>query len=349
MRVVIVGAGILGASIAWALAQRGQRATVIDAGPVAAAASGRSFGWINASFYLDEAHFRLRVAAMEAWRRADHDLGGLVDWCGALNFEGDTAQMEATGARLEALGYAVEEARPALMAERAPGVALPERCLWCPGEGVVETDLAARVMLAAAQARVITGCAVEAVEHEHGRVTGLRLSAGRIAADRVVIAAGVGASALLAPFAALPMLQRPAVLLRTRPVERFLRTVLVSPSMELRQDALGRIIAPAAAGHQGDARERLEHDPGTMAEEAMERMARVLPGKALALEEVVLAERPVPGDDQPVMGWAGAEGLYACVMHSGATLGAHVGDLVARELTGDDVPELARYQPGRFG
>ncbi|MDQ2095203.1 NAD(P)/FAD-dependent oxidoreductase [Rhodalgimonas zhirmunskyi] len=348
MKAVIVGAGLLGASVAYALAKRGIESTVIDAGPVAGAASGRSFGWINASFHLDEAHFRLRVAAMEAWRQVDRDLGGLVDWCGALCFEAQGAELEAQAAKLEALGYPVEQADLQIVAERAPGVALPEQCLWFPAEGVIEPDMAARVMLAASGARVISGCAVEAVEHEGGRVTGLRLAAGRIEADTVVIAAGVGVRALLAPFLDLPMVRRPAVLLRTRPVDRFLRTVLVSPWMELRQDALGRIIAPASAGHQSDTTERLEAAPGDMAEEAMERMAQVLPGMELALEEVVLAERPVPGDDQPVMGAVGPDGLYACVMHSGATLGAHAGALVARELEGEEVPDLARYRPGRF-
>ena len=50
MKVIVVGAGIVGASIAYHLAAAGAAVTVLDAGAVGAGASAKSFGWINASF-----------------------------------------------------------------------------------------------------------------------------------------------------------------------------------------------------------------------------------------------------------------------------------------------------------
>ncbi|MGV6803572.1 MAG: FAD-dependent oxidoreductase, partial [Ruegeria sp.] len=59
--IIVVGAGIVGASIAYQLARTGHTVTVIDRDMPGAGASGRSFGWINASFYLDMAHHELRA------------------------------------------------------------------------------------------------------------------------------------------------------------------------------------------------------------------------------------------------------------------------------------------------
>ena len=74
----------------------------------------------------------------------------------------------------------------------------------------------------------------------------------------------------------------------------------------------------------------------------------MLPGVRLDWEEAVLAERPVPGDGLPAMGFAGPEGLYLAVMHSGATLGALAGELAAVEVMGETAEVLAPYRVTRF-
>jgi len=49
-RIVVVGAGIVGSSIAYHLTKMGAEVTVIERDRPAAHASGRSFAWINASY-----------------------------------------------------------------------------------------------------------------------------------------------------------------------------------------------------------------------------------------------------------------------------------------------------------
>ncbi|OYU39197.1 MAG: hypothetical protein CFE33_12355 [Pseudorhodobacter sp. PARRP1] len=58
--VLIIGAGIIGASLAFELSRHGASVTVLDSATPASAASGRSFGWINASFYPNAIHYRTR-------------------------------------------------------------------------------------------------------------------------------------------------------------------------------------------------------------------------------------------------------------------------------------------------
>lgn len=48
-RVVVIGAGIVGASLAYHLARRGAHVTVVEAGGTASGMTGSSFAWINTS------------------------------------------------------------------------------------------------------------------------------------------------------------------------------------------------------------------------------------------------------------------------------------------------------------
>jgi D-hydroxyproline dehydrogenase subunit beta len=199
--------------------------------------------------------------------------------------------------------------------------------------------------------QVWLGCGVEAIDHAQGRVQGLYTTAGPLAADRVIVAAGTATSALLGDLGVrLPMLRRPGLLLQTRPVAPRIRHILVSPEQELRQDAEGRLIAPTSAAHQSDATETITELPGSLADQALERVRRMLPDARLDWDCVMLADRPVPADGLPVVGACGPAGVYAAVLHSGMTLAPLIGKLVADEvLTGDAAPMLAPYRPGRFG
>ena len=63
-RVLIVGAGVIGASIAWHLARAGAEVTVLDGGAAGGLATRTSWAWINASWGNPEPYFHLRERAM---------------------------------------------------------------------------------------------------------------------------------------------------------------------------------------------------------------------------------------------------------------------------------------------
>ncbi|PIE13334.1 MAG: fructosyl-amino acid oxidase [Rhodobacterales bacterium] len=351
-RVIIIGAGITGAAIAFALSQRGAEVTVVEAGQIAGAASGQSFGWINASFYADAAHFHLRHGGIAAWHRVCEQVkSDAITWPGSLVWDASPDELAAEAAALQEMGYAVEMLDKHAFARREPGVATPpELALHFPQEGVVELERITRDLLLASHARILSGSAVHGIETQAGRVMGVRLSQGILTGDQVVVAAGTGAPGLTAPLGVdLPMVPRPGLLLRSTPVKPCLSHVLASPGQELRQDRRGRLIAPTAARHQGDESVTVAGLPHMLAEAAMVRIRALLPDMDAAWQEVTQAWRPVPSDGKPVLGPAGPEGLYLAVMHSGATLAALVGALVAEELMGGAPDQmLAPYRPGRF-
>lgn len=68
MQVVIIGAGIVGASLAFTLSQQGADVTVIDASGPAAGATGRSFGWATPAFTQIS---RITISALKALPATD--------------------------------------------------------------------------------------------------------------------------------------------------------------------------------------------------------------------------------------------------------------------------------------
>lgn len=230
----------------------------------------------------------------------------------------------------------------------------PEQSLYLPSEGAVEPDAVTRCLLSAAQdgdVQVMRGVHVTEFLQDAGRVTGVCTEVGDLNADMVLIAAGVASKPLATRLGFdLPMLHRPALVIKTTPVPRILDHILVSDAGEVRQLPCGALVMPAVPGHQGDDRDAVT-DVHRAADAALARLQALVPGTRLDLAETILAERPMPGDGLPVVGPL-AEGAYLATMHSGITLAALMGELIGEELlhgeTNHSRAWLAPYRPQRF-
>lgn len=354
--VIIVGAGLVGAGLAWELSRRGARVRVLDAALPAGAASGCSFGWINASFHLSPAHYRLRLAAIGAHRRWEAQLGGTGHrWTGCVFWEGSAEATQAMAEGLDALGYPFEVLDRGGVAARLPQLgAPPPLALHFPDEGAVDAARLTNRLLDAARdagAEVWVGCPVRALWLEKGRIRGVETAQGRAEGVQVVLAAGVGAPALLAGIGlCLPMLSRPGGILRTRPVAARLGPILAAPGQEVRQEADGSLLAPAAARHQSDAAEKISAPPQVLLDDTLARLRALLPGVAIGAASLALAERPVPGDGLPALGPVpGVAGLWLAVMHSGVTLAPRVAEGLAGALLGGAMAEdMVPFDPARL-
>jgi D-hydroxyproline dehydrogenase subunit beta len=345
MKILILGAGILGASAAYHLAQAGAEVTVLEASAPAAAASGRNFGWINASFYADETHHRLRVAAIAAHHRLGARLPA-ANWQGALWFEDEAEGFDRLQAELKGLGYPVEPLDRRAVAALEPALQTPpSRALRFASEGATDAAALTRALLAASGAKLLSGIAAKSLIETGGRITGARTAIGPMLADHTLLAAGIASPALLRSIGLdLPMLTRPGLILHTQPLDVRLNHILVTPEQEIRQLPDGSLIAPCAANHQADASE-------TIAPEAAETTLanlRGLFGNQIEIAATRLGHRPVPGDTLPVLGQVCA-GLSLAVMHSGVTLAALAGEALAAQILGQgETPLWAAYTPARL-
>lgn len=351
MRILIIGAGIIGAALAHRLAPHA-RVTVIEATAPASQASGKSFGWINASFYRTPAHHALRVQAIAAHRRLDATLRTGIQWTGTLWWEETGAAFDATHAALTDLGYPARLIEADEFQRLEPSIAAPpDRALQFPTEGAVDAAALTDRLLTAAMgqgAQVWLGCSVTGLIESGGRVTGVQTAQGPVHADHVVLATGTATPRLLAEIGYhLPMLPRPGVLLRSEPLPPLINHILVGPGGEVRQDATGHILTPASLSHQSDAAETVP-PLADLADATRARLKTLLPDIDVAWSRITLGHRPVPEHGLPVVGQV-RPGLTVAVMHSGVTLAALIGELVAAEVLGQgDSPLLAPYRPVLF-
>ncbi len=87
LRVGAVGGGIVGASIAFHLAQAGARVTLFEKAQPASGATQNSFAWLNA--FVSDAHYRgLRLRSLLAYHALDRRLKLGITWGGYLNWAG---------------------------------------------------------------------------------------------------------------------------------------------------------------------------------------------------------------------------------------------------------------------
>ena len=350
--VLIVGAGIIGASIAWHLLRTGARVTVVEAGDLGGLATRTSWGWINASWGNPEPYFRLRIRAMEEWRRLARELPGIeVAWVGGLIWDMPPAELEAYAVEHESWGYDLRRVDRAEAQRLEPQLAAPpEFAVHVAGEGAVEPLATAQTLLAAARdlgARIITNSAVRSLELSAGRVTGVETEGGRLAADKVVVAAGIETAALLGTVGmTLPVEASPGVLVATKPAPKLLNGLIMAPDVHLRQTADRRLLGGADFGGSdpGD-------DADAVAADIFAEMAGLLrSGDTLEFESYTVGQRPMPQDGFPIVGHIDKiAGLTVAVMHSGITLAPAIGRFVAEEITtGQRDALLDPYGPARF-
>ena len=351
----MVGAGIVGASIAWHLAQKGAAVTVIDRGAPGGGVTAASFAWIgggvtaesfariNVEHGQPEPNHALRRLAIADWRRLEGELGGRlsIDWTGALTWSADAAATE----RLVRDHPGLQLAERAELARREPALLHPPACAaFAPEEGAVDAAAATAALLQAAAVPVVHG-EVLAVATSGGRITGLRLPGEQVEADVVVLAAGTAAVPLaLGLGVLLPVDASPAVLLRFATAARLPRHILSGPRFEVRQPTATTLLAAEDYPDDGDV--------GRVAAAAVRTLQGAFRGgEALSLVETRVGRRPIPADDLPIVGAVPSiAGLYVAVMHAGVNLAPAVGRLAADEiLKGTSAPALAHCRPERFG
>jgi len=352
MKTVVIGGGIIGASIAYHLAARGADVTVLTGGNPGGIATAASFAWINAAPGNPRDYFDFRIKAIEDWHRLEGDLNGrlAINWNGSLWWESDIATVQAAVAEHASWGYPIRMVSTTEATEHEPGLAQhPEHAALCTLEGSLSpVETAAALLEAAAEIGArISDDTVESIIETGGRVTGVQTGPGGINADHVVLAAGVASEEIAAEVGVrVPMENSPGFLAQSAPLPPILRGLVLSPQAHVRQNSDGRIIVGEdfGGGKPPDNRD-------AMAEQLMAIVRGMLAdGKDVRLESHSLGQRSIPADVRPIIGPAiGMPGLYVTVMHSGVTLAALAGRLAAEEIVGGQlVDTLAPYRLERF-
>lgn len=358
---VVMGAGIIGASVAYFLSRAGAPVTVLDAGRPAGGTSASTFAWVNSHNKKPRAYHDLNVAGMHAHARLREQFdrapwwhgGGCIEW-----ESGDAAAYRDKVALLHEWGYAVQWIDHARVRELEPDIdtqAIGDAPVaFFPDDGWVDPPVYCQSLLAAAQAngaRLLADTRVSALRRQGSRITGVTTERGNVIdADVVVNCTGRWADQpAFAQAPRIPLAPSAGLLVFTPSLAHAVQRVIFSPKVHIRPDGAGRLlICRNDLELPTDAR-AADYLPD--AQHLLQAATEVLPLlRNVEAEALRVGVRALPSDGFPAVGpAAGVEGYYSVVTHSGATLAPFLGEAAADEiLHGTQHPELAPFRANRF-
>ncbi|HKJ56462.1 MAG TPA: FAD-binding oxidoreductase [Nitriliruptoraceae bacterium] len=374
LRCVVAGAGVLGITTAWRLAQAGADVVLVDGGAsLGLAASRATFAHVNASYagYWD--YMELRRAGVEGYHRLRREPDGAPWWhdTGFVAVHRPGADVEALDrhlVRLREAGYPVEPldsapdtVEPALRVDDAV------RTLVFPSEGWVEMpsmllDLQSRARQLGVRVRAADP--VVGIEPAGDDVAVRLRSDETLVCDRLVVCCGrwtddVLASAgiegsLVADDTALgtPV---PGLLVATGEVDGSVGRVVAVDDVNLRPMGDGRtMVWSGVADHQLQERGGAQAPPAVidrLATELVRTAARHVPAlDRTGAEEAIVTQRALPTDGLPVVGPVdGADGVHVALAHAAVTLAPALAESLVEEVVHERPdPRLARFRPDRF-
>ena len=367
-KIVIVGAGIIGAAIAYHLSQRnGIAVTLLERDMPGTGASGHSFAWVNA-FGKDPRHYHtLNRRSLDMWYRLAHqfdtDIG--IHYGGEMRWENNpqrAAQLQQRIQQIQAWGYPcrliTRDEMLALEPYLHPGPVAAAS--FSAADIHVETDRFIEVCLQRA-------CESGVVVHSQTTVTGFTIRKGNVVAvktaaaeftcDVVVLASGVQTTALAAlAHVNIPQQQSPGIVIKTTPCAKVLHNVAIlhaPPTDENHQHLHLRQLTDGSLGIGQGTQEGINRDASQQhADALLDRAKAYLP--AIAAAEAIptpVGYRPMPLDGFPVLGFTEVvKNLYIALMHSGVTLAPLVGEMATLEIADNTrVDWFKPYRPERFG
>ncbi|MDU8929861.1 FAD-dependent oxidoreductase [Alisedimentitalea sp. MJ-SS2] len=377
--IIIIGGGIIGCSIAYALTRAGLRATLLEQGTLAEGTTGNSFAWANASSKTtNAAYHRLNAAGVAGYQALIAEYGAEqigIRQTGALQVvsRSDAAgfrAMQDDFAALTRFGYPCEWLDGAALQAETPALSLPAdaEALLLPSDMVVDAPKAARTFAELARlagANIRENCPAQAlIADDDGAIQGVETSNGSIHAANVILAAGADTGSLLAQLTGFdgfstrfPLRQVPGLLLTTPPIapNPLTRVIYGSTTNELHMlpapNGGIRIGSDDVDGIIWEDRSPSAMQRGGTA--LLKRAAQVIPDlpTRVRLEDchLQIGVRPYPEDGLTIAGpLPGSDGLIIVATHSGITLApaiaAHMVDLVKTGAA----PGLTGYGLSRF-
>ncbi|CAN5775542.1 FAD-dependent oxidoreductase [soil metagenome] len=360
---VVIGAGIVGAACARALAREGMGVLVLDAGRAGEGTTSKGMGHL-VTLDGSDAQLALTSHSVALWRELAPALPTSVEYdpCGTIWVAEDADQMDALrdkqrvydahAVRNELLSPTrLRATEPNLRHDLAGG-------LLVPGDGVLLPPFATQWLLAQAAldgAELREGWRVDAI---HGHA--VRCGDTIIEADVIVNAAGVYAP-LLTP--GLRVAPRRGHLAITEPYPSTVRHQLVElgylrSAHEMDAESIAFNVQPRVNGQViiGASRELVGFDEGLnvlLLEEMLDRAAHFLPCLArLGIQRAWTGFRPAVEDGLPLIGrWAHDEPLWIATGHEGLGITTALGTAaMLADLVAGRTPSIdpAPFAPSRM-
>ena len=363
--IVIIGAGAIGASIAYQLGRRGARdVVVLERDTVGAGSTSKAAGGIRVQFGT-RVEIELSLRGIVFFKRFEDEMGVPCDfhqegYLFVITDEPTLERFRANVALQRSMGGDVRVIAPDDARALVPSLNMDDAiaAVWGPMDGHASPNDVVQAYAAQARARgvrIVEDTPVTGIVVERGRVTGVRTPAGTIATRLVVNAAG--------PWA--PLVGRMAGL--DLPVDPRRRHIFVTDAfdgirhpMPLVTDTGSGFYCRSEQGailmSPGDIGATTEYEAQVdwaMLEVAVEKAMRRIPAlEGAQVRHAWAGLRPLTPDGRAILDWApGVEGLYLAVGFCGHGFqhSPGVGETVAEVLLdGRSTLDIQDLRLGRF-
>jgi glycine/D-amino acid oxidase-like deaminating enzyme len=369
---IVIGAGIVGASVALSLTNSGFKVLVIDRGAVSSGTTGAGEGNILVSDKDPGPELTLALRSRDLWFEMQEDVGDTFELEAkggvvvARNDDGPLMKLASEqsqhGVKVQQLDHAsLHDLEPYLDQQFQSGVFYPQ-------------DSQCQPMLAAAHVirtvvrrggAFISQAKVTKISVSEGRVTGIETTQGNFSAPIIVNATGTWAGELAQMAGShLPIAPRKGFILVTEPTQKYVFhkvydsdyvANVASSDADLQTST---VVEGTRAGTIliGASRERVGFD-GSMNYEILRRLAAQATSLFPVLRDVQLLRayrgfRPYAPDHLPVIGEdATVKGLWHSAGHEGAGIGLAPGSaaLITDAILGrESFMNASPFSPARF-
>ena len=360
---LIVGAGIVGTSIAYALQQVGERVTLIDKDFPAAHASSKTFSWINASYPKQPFNYHLlSKLGIEVYQKWDDALELEIDWNGSLEWFKNDDQNQNMLKQVKVIqGFGSEteiiSEEEALLDE--PNVLFNQKLIAkSPRDGAINPVKAIQKMIQKIKKKggkvIFPTELLEVATNKEGVIA--KTSRGLITADKIVYACGTSSNLVAQGEYLKP--STPGLIITSKPFKQTIKKIIVGPGVHVHQRIDGVVILGEQGKPPVDHDQRLSQRPEQFPNQQfsfehgkriVNLAANFIPQlKDLEIERFEIGWRPLPLDGKPVVGFLN-KNEYLATMHSGISLAPIVAELVRDELIfGTSSKLLNDFRPQRF-
>lgn len=364
---IVIGAGVVGVSVAFHLAERGLKPAILERKEIGCGATGRSSGLVRMHYDL-EADSRLAWVSFQYFRNWRERVGGECGFTrtGFLFIE-SPEHNESVRANVEMhkrIGIPATIISAADVQKMVPSFETDdfEIAAYEPESGYADPVLTSNSFLAAAKAcgsSYVQDCAVTDIIVSADKVSGVKTTRGDFSAPVIVNAAGAWAGRVAETVGVnIPIetwTHDVAHIRRPPEVGEHPTVIDSSQSMYFRPDSGGLTLV----GLEDDNRlgEPLDSEVGYVAkdfvERAVDRICRRIPAMANGSLHSSLAGRDgLTPDQRAVIGAAGPQGFYLATGFSGTgfktspAVGLCMAELIVDG--GAKSVDISGFDPGRF-
>ncbi|GAB3556397.1 NAD(P)/FAD-dependent oxidoreductase [Spelaeicoccus albus] len=360
MKIVVIGAGSVGAHVAFRLSKEGADVVLVDSVVPGQGTTASSIAWLSqfpqTSWEEEPGKAKLRLEVDELFRQVESEVPGkYVEWPGTLLWGHAHERADLKQAASVSKGKGVDvrllDAQAARDVDANVALADDELVFWEPGSGWVDGPEVVRVLVSAAVdlgAVLKTQTTVVGIRTAGGAVQGVDTSKGEyIECDGVVNAAGSWGShiAALADLA-IPLDLIPGRIVYTAAVENLPKVIVNGPEWCARPDPSGGLAVhwrggPQEPGHGSNVR---------TADEVIREISYVIPAlEGTSAARTSIGIRPIPPGGPIVGALPWLENFYFTLSHGGIGWGPMWGKMAALELLhGGTNDNLAAMRPERF-